>query len=648
MTNEKQKCPMCGTKLKMINGRMACKDCGYYVREQGDATGTYSSAQTNSSTQPGGPAPQPTGYQPSAWRTDPTQKKGNKTGAVVATVAGVIGSIVLVVVMTFARQALSDGLSNLWDNAFPSSENTPEAPKAEPDDNNVRSSSRLNGSHIPRSEFFRQLAEVIFDKPSTEITPEEMASVTALEIDMDEHSIYFQVNYESGNPLTFDNEIGANMTLSDLSYFTGLEWISLVDDSFRKGDLDGLENLYAVFSDNSLQELAGIIPHPENITNLGVYGSSLVFDKTLEDVLSFSNLEYLTLGNCMFLEDISALSEIGSLKGLYLTKLDRLNDYSVFMSLTGLEELSIQSTQIKSIDFVSVMPNLTYFGLEDSKVTSIDALSNCPNLTSLYLMNNYDVEDYTAIGELTQLTILTVFKNTHSPIPSLDKLTALEQASFGKLWEGELSLVTAAPNISQLYLDHSYDDRLELLTDLPLEYLALVECSLDDYSSLESLSNLPLIQLDMTGSYVFGNIESVYGISTLQYLYLDRVTGVIDFDNVPVNDSLLLLSMNGFKLKSEAYGDSRLPLSDHYDLFEHFPNLQQLSLASTDIDSIEFVEKLPYLQYLDITENRVTSLKPLESLADFWRVDCGGNTILEFLSDDKYIFVNTDSEYYPY
>ena len=131
-------------------------------------------------------------------------------------------------------------------------------------------------------------------------------------------------------------------------------------------------------------------------------------------------------------------------------------------------------------------------------------------------------------------------------------------------------------------------------------------------------------------------------------MYLDRVTGVIDFDNVPANDSLLLLSMNGFKLKSEAYGDSRLPLSDHYDLFEHFPNLQQLSLASTDIDSIEFVEKLPYLQYLDITENRVTSLKPLESLADFWRVDCGGNTILEFLSDDKYIYVNTDSEYYPY
>ena len=34
MAAEKMKCPMCGTKLKNVNGRMTCKDCGYYVREQ--------------------------------------------------------------------------------------------------------------------------------------------------------------------------------------------------------------------------------------------------------------------------------------------------------------------------------------------------------------------------------------------------------------------------------------------------------------------------------------------------------------------------------------------------------------------------------------------------------------------------------------
>ena len=41
-------------------------------------------------------------------------------------------------------------------------------------------------------------------------------------------------------------------------------------------------------------------------------------------------------------------------------------------------------------------------------------------------------------------------------------------------------------------------------------------------------------------------------------------------------------------------------------LFSHFPNLTELHLESTGIDSIEFVAGLPKLQYLNITDNNVT------------------------------------------
>lgn len=91
-----------------------------------------------------------------------------------------------------------------------------------------------------------------------------------------------------------------------------------------------------------------------------------------------------------------------------------------------------------------------------------------------------------------------------------------------------------------------------------------------------------------------------------------------------------------------------VPLSDHYELFRHFPNLTDLYLSDTEIDNIEFVEYLPNLQYLDITDNSVTSLKPLEALSDFWRVDCGDNSISESVSEESGIIVNADSEYYPY
>ena len=62
-------------------------------------------------------------------------------------------------------------------------------------------------------------------------------------------------------------------------------------------------------------------------------------------------------------------------------------------------------------------------------------------------------------------------------------------------------------------------------------------------------------------------------------------------------------------------------------------------MASLQLDSIDFVENLPNLQYLDITNNNVTSLKPLEQLKDFETVWCGKNTILENISTDSDIWV---------
>ncbi len=96
-------------------------------------------------------------------------------------------------------------------------------------------------------------------------------------------------------------------------------------------------------------------------------------------------------------------------------------------------------------------------------------------------------------------------------------------------------------------------------------------------------------------------------------------------------------------LKDPTYNNGdEVRLSEHLDMFDHFPNLTELHLASLKLDDIAFVEKLPKLQYLDITDNSVTSLKPLESLSDFQAVWCGRNTILENLPEDSPVFVFTE------
>lgn len=650
---------MCGTKLKMINGRMTCKDCGYYVRESStESSATNNSAYSASSQAQSYQQPQdlqsrqavPTyTYQPA--NSTPSSGSGGKSGSgsggKIAAVAGVVVAIVVGVTVSLLKSSLVD---------FFSSHNSPEPWRPsevyastaydDPDDrSSSQSSISINRYPTPESSFFRQLSEIIFDKACSDITQEEFASVTGLEIDFDEYKIYYQVNYEDGIPLTFDN--GIDIDLSDLRCYTGLEWISLVGKGLKSGNLNGLENLYAVYSENTLDELVKIIPYPENILELSV--EDTFFAKTLSGVEKFPNLQYITV-EYYGLEDISALTELSELRGLALLKCDRLTDFSPLMNMTGLEQLSIKSSQLKTIDFIKVMPNLIYLGIEGSQIPNIDAVSSCPNLTNLYLKENYSVQDYTPIGDLVNLTDLTIFKSTHAPIPSLEKLTNLERASFKNLYEHELPLVTAASSINQLYLENNYDDaNLKLLTDLPLISLSLVDCSISGDHPLAFLSELPdLYYLDLTDSHIFGNMEDVFGLSSLQYLYLQETTGVIDFDQLPYNDNLLILYMSGLDIKVEAWGQDRQKLKDHYDMFEHFPNVEELYLADTGIDSLDFVTSMPNLQYLNIVKNYVTSLKPLESLDNFYTVLCGDNSILEYVSDESGIYVDTETKYYSY
>ena len=577
----------------------------------------------------------------------PPQSKPDNTGVIIGVVVGIIFLVVvgISVVLVGAFSFLRNTSDQVRMPEINTDELTMVDPTAAPDRSNSKYNDYLSSFRKPHSDFFYELAEVIFDKPMADITDEEFASLTALQIDMDDKDIYYSINYEMGTPLYFEE--GIKIDYSDLSCFPGLEWISLEGDEFKAGDLDGLAYLYGVYSDNTLDELIKIIPDPENITELGFEASFL--DHDLSKLEHFPNLEYLYMeGERM--TDISALKNYPNLKGLAMFDFNSLMDYSPLMSLTALEELTIHSKQMKTIDFIKVMPNLTYLEIEGSQITEISALSACPELTTLTLVKNYSVSDYTPVGELVNLTDLTIHKDTHAVMPSLKKLTYLEQASFTNLWEEELPLITAASNIYSLYLENCYDDNnLEALTALPLTSLSLVDSSISGKQMLEPLTRLPLEYLDLSESYMFGNMEEVFGIPTLQYLYLDKATGVIDFDKVPYNDNLIVLSMNGLRINPEAYNNTeRINLSSHYDFFDHFPNLENLQLAGMKIDNIEFVENLPQLVYLDITNNNVTSLKPLENLSYFRKVLCGQNTILEWMSEDSGIEVDSESYYSGY
>lgn len=688
MANEKQKCPICGTKLKMINGRMTCKECGYYVRNSSDYS--YDSGYQSASSQSGYSGSQSSYGDSAAWNTT-TQSTtsqnttsqnttsqnttsqnsipqntaaprpvpagtpsspytdGSRIAKRVAIVVAVLISINLIsgAIVAFMHLGEYSKESQASQSARESKSSGSSKPSKSSSSTGSAGSTQSGSESdflLPESSFFQELSEVIFAKDLSDITQEEFASVTAIEIDFYEKEIYYQLDYVDGIPLTFGNSYG--IKLSDLRCFSGLEWISLIGQGLKAGDLDGLEQLYAMKSKNTVEELAKIIPHPENITELYVTDT---FADDLEGIQNFSNLQYLTV-DYGYLSDISALSQIPQLLGLALLDCDDLTDFRPLKSMNSLEKLSIQCSTLKSIDFVSDMPNLTYLSIEGSAIPNIDAVRNCPNLEGLYLVENYSVPDYAPVADLVNLTDLTIYKQSDARIPSLEKLTNLESASFRNLHEGDLALVTAASNIRYLYLDYNYDlENLNLLTNLPLISLSMTNCSFYGNDPLEPLTKLPkLAYLDLSHSYVFGNIDDLFGIPTLEYLNLKEATGVIDFEHLPSNENLLVLNLSGLKIKTESYGSDVQNISDHYDMFENFPNVEELYLASLGIDSIEFVSYMPSLYYLDIINNNVTSLKPLENLPFFETVLCGRNTILDSVSEDSGIYVDTETQYYSY
>ncbi len=648
MSHQITNCPICSTKLKMMSGRMTCKECGYYIRNT-----ESENTQTNYTTYQSTPQqtytnnPYPTSYTPTS-STNQTDgwKASSKPGrsAAIGTLLA-IGGVGLIV--GFGKVALK----NVINDAFSSGQRADITSMAEEiqreesiiqeEESTASIRPEITITQYPESDFFIEMVEVIWNKAYTDITAEEYASLTALGIYRSDNVIYYQIDGQELQTLTFVD--GSGMDFSDFACFSGLEWLA-VDSSLYSGDLDGLNHLCAVHAENTIDEYLDIIPNPENILELSVEAS--IFEESLAGIENFPNLMCLSV-EYGALKDISALTSLPYLYELTLQDCNDLTDYSPLMSLTGLEYLSIQSNQLKSIDFVKVMPNLTGLAIEDSQITNLNALADCTNLTYLYLMNNYNVTDYSVISNLTQLYSLTFSATYDNILPSLANLTCLEELTMDGV--RDISLLKDAVNVTYLCMSDCSGWELESITAMQ-ELNTLV---INDFASLtesvEPLTHLPKLEaLDLSETSIFGNMEEIFGIPTLRYLYLDDCQVGMDFTKIPTNEALEVLSMNNLRvLVDPSYNSGvTISLAEHTDMFSKFPNLSDLYVASLQLDNIEFVSNLPNLQCLDITNNNVTSLKPLESLSNFQIVWCGSNTILENLPADSSIRVMTSDQYY--
>ena len=146
-----------------------------------------------------------------------------------------------------------------------------------------------------------------------------------------------------------------------------------------------------------------------------------------------------------------------------------------------------------------------------------------------------------------------------------------------------------------------------------------------------------LKKLNLEDSFIWGNVQQLLELPNLKEFNMNHCTAGFDMSAAPANSELEILHMSHVTLKSlvsgkwdyNANNENNISLDSHTDLFQNYPNLQELYLAEHKLSDLSFVQNLKELQILDITNNYVTSLTPLADLSSLEAVMCAVNPIAE-------------------
>ena len=341
------------------------------------------------------------------------------------------------------------------------------------------------------------------------------------------------------------------------------------------------------------------------------------------------------------------------MKTLEIVNGDAITDFGVLHSLKQLENLHLETEQLKDISFVEKMSNLQELSLENTIVIDISALEGKTSLKTVILQDNGEISDYSALSSLSGLEELTLEVGSKAQMPDANNWTKLHTLSIAGV--SDISFMQSLTELKKLYLRGADCSTFDVFASLQnLEYLQIgsVYGDLDNLNMLTSLSKLKV--LDMSGITVYGNVEAIFSIASLEEININDCSFGMNFDAIPEHTNLKVLHMNRLRLWENivvqydgafTYVDyDDVELVDNIDVVKKFGNLEELYLQGNKLINISFVESLPNLKKLDITNNYVTDLRPLQQLSQFEIVWCGQNAISQGSDLGANVTVVLDSE----
>lgn len=636
MTPKKKKCPICGTKMKYENGDAVCGGCGY--RASFSASG-YTVNTTNSNYN------SPNRTNPRSYTSTQSEETAKKIYRFIAY------ALIIFFGVTFIRLALyhfiiipitkeikpteqADNTDSNFDDDITAYSREPEeetSPRAK-----HSSKTSIKKLRLPESELFQQFLAKLFEKDYQKVTAKELAQVTALHLYEKEGYliIAYTLNGDSTGSFYF-NQNSLNST--DFACFPQLQSLE-IHNSLSTGALDGLNKLTKLSCRNSPQELLSIID-PLQLTELEIDND--LFLQGIENIEAFSNVEHLRLES-VHAKDLSPLLKLEHLTTLELIDCERVEDFSALYQMPQLESLTVDSNKLRDISFVSNMPNLKELSIQNSLVIKLDALADCADtLQKLDLSSNYKVADrnYTVVSQLTNLTQLTLtasYDHEDPPfLPQLANMPKLTQLSIQGY--DDFSPIADAPLLEKVTLtrcyanDYSALESLPHLTSLCLNDISIMENTLETVGKLTSLE-----QLYLDDDFIWGDCNALLNLPNLkEYSMKDCTTG-FDVNNIQLNENLKILYLSHITTKAlvdgkwdyQSNNENNFYLADYADIFQNYPNLEELYLAENTLSDVTFAKELKHLKVFDITDNYVTDLSPLSELAELKSILCAHNAVV--------------------
>ena len=365
----------------------------------------------------------------------------------------------------------------------------------------------------------------------------------------------------------------------------------------------------------------------EGLDQLSGLNELILFDTGLTDLSALAacrQITRLSLLGCDKLASVASLSQASHLKSLALSG-KSFTDLSPLSSLSGLEELSVTGTSIQNAAFLSGMTGLKSLELAENK--ELGAVPELAALTALERLTLDSDESFASQDDLGKLVSLRALK-----------LRMSKKLSFLQPLQSQLEELTIYTYQAQWDVSG-----LAQFTNLKRLSFRSGNSFYDSYTvelqGLSALRGLPLEELDLSGQKIYGPIDAVLDIGTLQVLNLnDAFSEGTDYGRFANLTQLRELDLGGYRDMADTppgpdeqyWSYKAQPASVFVEHLGALTSLERLSLAGCGVEDISALASLTNLKYLNLADNDISDLAPLSGLSGLNYLNLSGSRIGDY------------------